>query len=54
MQPLHKYTIISFKCSICGTKREVLKKKSKQFKGGHIKDMFCITCQKETQYIQEK
>ena len=39
-------------CLKCGTKREILRKSSKNKKIGHIKTMLCITCKKKTDHIE--
>lgn len=40
-------------CNDCGTKREILRRSSKNKKIGHSKHMFCIKCQKKTEHIEQ-
>lgn len=41
-------------CTECGTSLNVPRKRSKRREQGHIKDMWCPMCKKETKFIENK
>lgn len=48
-------TISEFYCTECGQKGiPIARKKGKQREAGHLKKIFCLTCQKETNHVEIK
>ena len=48
-----KLTIIDFYCVYCGNKGiPVMRQKGSQREKGHLKKLFCLTCQKETNHVE--
>ena len=42
-----------FYCCICGSKGiPIIRKKGSEREAGHLKKLFCLTCQKETNHVE--
>ena len=48
-----KYEIRKFLCSECGMINYAAKEAGKMTKKGHIKDLYCPSCEKVTKHIQD-
>lgn len=46
------YIMSNFLCSECDLHLQIPRPKNKQRKVGHVKDMYCPVCKKETKFIE--
>lgn len=48
-----KFLISEFYCTYCGKKGlPVIRKEGRKREGGHLKKLYCLNCQKETNHVE--
>jgi len=50
---MRRTKISNLQCSVCGQNFPLPRRKSKLRKGGHIKDLWCVRCEKSTKHLED-